>query len=146
MCLGGSCDLKLYLWYRTECREQNCRTLGFHMKWLQIICNTNQYLQIALRHMMEACGHPKKACGSHSLWLWRWYWFLSLILHLKTRAQEHVAGAAEELWNCKPNTKPQPYVTPGKPSGHYIFSFLVKEDKAEADGMWAKFQPEYIAF
>lgn len=42
--------------------------------------------------------------------------------------------------------KPQPYVTPGKPSGHYIFSFLVKEDKAEADGMWAKFQPEYIAF
>lgn len=60
--------------------------------------------------------------------------------------QEHVAGAAEELWNCKPNTKPQPYVTPGKPSGHYIFSFLVKEDKAEADGMWAKFQPEYIAF
>lgn len=25
-------------------------------------------------------------------------------------------------------------------------AFLSKKDKAEADGMWAKFQPEYIAF
>lgn len=35
------------------------------MKWLQLIFNTNQYLQIGPGYMMEACGHPKKKPVGH---------------------------------------------------------------------------------